>query len=88
MNTVPTRRRRRLAWALSITFLLAMVMGPGPGLYLVNPAPDAPRESYLLWGMPIVYVWGLFWYVVQVVVIVTAYICIWRRDEPREAAGG
>jgi len=62
-------------------FALAMVMGPGPGLRLVNPEPAAVREGLLFLGLPVVYAWGLFWYGVQAAVVVTAYFTIWKPSE-------
>ncbi len=58
-----------------------MFMGPGPGLRLVNPEPNAPREALLFLGLPVIYAWGLFWYGVQAVVVITASITLWRSDE-------
>ena len=55
-------------------FALALFMGPGPGMYLVN------RPEPLL-GLPAIYTWGLIWYVVEVGVVVLAYLFVWPRDE-------
>ena len=57
--------------------MLAMLMGPGLGLRLVNPDPSDPNATYTVLGLPIIYVWGLFWYAVQLVAIVVAYKKIW-----------
>ena len=51
-----------------------MLMGPGPGILLVN-SPEP------LWGLPRIYAWGLVWYVVQVIVVVAAFLFVWRRDD-------
>lgn len=80
-NNPPAPGRKRLAICLVFLFCLAMLMGPGPGLRLVNPPPDAARESYLLAGVPLVYAWGLFWYAVQAGVVATAYFTVWRSPE-------
>ena len=58
-------------------FLLAVFMGAGPGLYLINPEPGDPNTAFIILGLPKVYVWGLFWYVVQFAVIVIAYRRFW-----------
>ena len=76
-----TARRRRLGLMLFAVFALAMVMGPGPGLHLVNPKPAATGEGLLFLGLPVIYAWGLFWYGVQAAVVVTACLTIWK---PRE----
>ena len=63
----------RLSISLSFIFSLSLVLGTGPGVLLVN------RPETLL-GVPIVYAWGLFWYVVQVFVILVASFTIWTRS--------
>lgn len=72
--------RRRLTWFLSILFAMSLVMGAGPGVLLVN------RPERLL-GLPIVYVWGLFWYAVQAAVIVLAYRFLWRDADTNADSG-
>ena len=57
---------KRLLFAL---FVLAMIMGSGPGLYLINPDISAPNPSFTTFGLPTIYVWGLFWYAVQLGII-------------------
>ena len=78
--TAPTRGAP-LGLALTALFLLAMVMGSGPGLHLVNPDPDDPGAVFTIWGLPIIYVWGLAWYGVQLAAIVTAYKLLWKSDD-------
>lgn len=73
----PPRRCRTLAWILAAVFALAMIMGTGPGVWLVNEA-----DSIL--GLPLLYAWGLFWYAVQAVVIVTAFLTVWRQADQEE----
>ena len=76
-----TTRQRRFGLVLFAVFALAMVMGPGPGLRLLNPAPTAARESLLILGVPEVYAWGLFWYGVQAAVVLSACLTIWKPSE-------
>ena len=66
---------------LFVLFLLAMIMGSGPGLYLVNPDISAPNPSFTTFGLPTIYVWGLFWYAVQLGVILRAYFYHWKDDD-------
>ncbi len=66
---------------LLLLFLLAMIMGSGPGLYLINPGPDAPRAAFTLGGLPIIYLWGLLWYAVQLGVILRAYTTYWQGGD-------
>lgn len=68
---------KRLLFAL---FLLAVIMGSGPGLYLVNPDISTPNSSFTTFGLPTIYVWGLFWYAVQLGVILRAYFYHWKEE--------
>ena len=65
--------KQRLSYILTIVFVIAMIMGVGPGVQLVN-----RPESVM--GLPLLYVWGLLWYVVHIVIVTTAYLYLWRRD--------
>ena len=38
-------KRKRLTIVLSLIFCLALVMGAGPGIYLINPDPSDPTIS-------------------------------------------
>lgn len=70
--------RHSLGWALALLFALAMIMGAGPGMELINkPEP--------LFGLPALYVWGLAWYGVQVFVVVAAFLFVWRDEEDEVA---
>jgi hypothetical protein len=64
--------RKPLAWILAAVFVLSMVMGTGPGVLLIN-RPDA------VFGVPLVYAWGIFWYLVQAAVALIAYLALWRN---------
>jgi len=66
--------RRTLGGILAVIFAVAMLLGAGPGILLVNtPAP---------WiGLPRLYVWGLFWCTVEIAVVVTAYIFVWTAND-------
>jgi len=77
------REKRALAVGLTVAFLLATLMGAGPGVYLINPDPADPGSRFLLAGVPIVYAWGLFWYAVQLGVVLVAYFCLWTRDDTK-----
>ncbi len=66
---------------LCLLFVLAMIMGSGPGLYLINPDIDAPNASFTTFGLPTIYVWGLWWYAVQLGVILRAYFCHWHGGD-------
>lgn len=71
--------RRRLTIALSVIFALAVVMGAGPGMYLVNPNPDDPDATFTFLGMPVIYAWVTFWFLIQAIVVLVAYFRLWDR---------
>lgn len=71
--------RRRWSVALIIAFLFVMVMGPGPGVLLVNPGEGDATPGTIL-GMPAVYAWALIWFAAQVIIVVLAYLKVWRHD--------
>lgn len=73
--------RKKLGWLLFGLFCLALVMGPGPGNYLINPDPGDPGATRFFLGIPIVYAWAIFWYAVQASAVAIAYFKLWR-DEP------
>ena len=79
----PTRSAR-LSRLLIALFLLAMFMGSGPGLHLVNPDPADPAAQYTFGPIPLLYAWGLLWYGVQLAVVLTAYFILW--DHPQDEA--
>ena len=66
--------RKKLGWILTVVFVVALLMGPGPGLLLVN-------KPMALFGLPALYVWGLIWFVVEVSVVVLAFLFVWSKDE-------
>ncbi len=74
-------RTSRLGLWLTLAMVFAMLMGPGPGLHLVNPDVTDPDAVYLISGIPIVYAWGIFWFAVQVAIVVIAYRTVWHDDE-------
>ena len=69
------QNRRRLGWIIAAVFALAMIMGTGPGVMLVN----NPEKQWF--NLPVIYVWGLCWYAVQLVCVVTVYAKVWTDDE-------
>ena len=76
--------RKRLSLALALVFIFAMIMGPRPGDYLVNPGADHQGPAPTLLGLPIVYAWAVIWFGVQAAVLVTAYFTLWSRSEEEE----
>ena len=70
--------KTRLSKILAAIFVFATVMGSGPGLYLVNPSPDASSPTTFL-GMPILFAWACFWFFVQAGVVLVAYCKLWTK---------
>ena len=65
--------RTRLGWILTTAFAFVMFMAVGPGVLLVN-RPD----TFI--GLPLLYAWGVFWYLVIVVIALAAYRFVWSDD--------
>ena len=84
MNDRSKAGNKRLSIVLALVFILAMVMGPGPGVYLVDPGPDHEGPSPTLLGLPVVYAWAVLWFGVQAAVLVTAYLTVWQGREEEE----
>ena len=59
-------------------FLFALIMGPGPGLYLIN---GYASEGGSIFGIPILYAWVVFWFLIEAGVVVTAYLKLWKEDD-------
>ena len=71
-------KREKLAIVLIVIFLFALIMGPGPGSLLINSHGSEPR----FWlGMPALYVWAVFWFLVEAGVILIAAKFIWKRED-------
>ena len=71
------RTRTRLRSLLIVLFAAAMIMGTGPGVLLVN-RPES------VFGIPLVYAWGLLWYLVLVLIAVVASAFLWKSDDRDE----
>ena len=72
--------KTRLSKILAAIFIFAAIMGPGPGLYLVNPSSeDATTATFL--GMPVLFAWAVFWFLVQAGVVLVAYCKLWTKQD-------
>ena len=80
MEKAKRKHRGKLALILSGIFLFALIMGPGPGIYLVN--PDSGDAGVTFLGAPVLYAWAVFWFMVQAAVIVVAYFTVWKEERP------
>jgi hypothetical protein len=86
MNCSSSAKDNLLGIALGVIFLLAIVMGAGPGIYLINPDSADPDAKCTFLSMPIVYAWIVFWFLVQAGVILVAYFKLWK--EPQSERSG
>ena len=71
-------KRGKLETVLIVIFLIALVMGPGPGSLLINPHGSEPMFWF---GMPALYVWAVFWFLVQASTILIAATLIWKKED-------
>jgi len=88
MSNPEREKRQKLGRVLALAFVLALILGPGPGLRLINPDISDPEAAYTILGLPRVYAWGLFWYGVELAIILTAYFKVWRGDDKGETNAG
>ena len=76
-------QKNRLSIVLGVVFVLALLMGAGPGIYLINPDPASSGPAPTWLGMPIVYTWVVFWTFVQGAVVLVAYFSVWNSAESK-----
>lgn len=74
MPQIDKEQKKRLFRRLLWLFCLAFLLSNGPGLYLVN-------YPLLIGGIPILYLWGLFGAIVQIWIIIYAYLKLWRHEK-------
>ena len=72
-HALQCRKYSPLAWTLFFIVVVSMLMGTGPGVLLVN-------QPTTIGGLPLVYVWGICWYLVLVAVALVAYFILWKND--------
>jgi hypothetical protein len=77
----PASKRSLGRW-LSLAFIVALLMGPGPGALLIRAAPGESPVS--IWGVPILYLWTVFWAVVMAAVVVLSSHFIWSVGERKD----
>ena len=66
--------RLKLGRILAAVFALAMILGAGPGILLVN-------QPATWFGFPRLYAWGMFWCAVEIAVVITAYFFVWTTND-------
>jgi len=75
------QKHRTIAFALVVIFLLALIMGPGPGSLMINPPGS---EAKFWFGMPALYVWAVLWFFVEAAVIIVAARFLWGKGQDNE----
>jgi hypothetical protein len=69
-----------LKQTLTGLFVIATLMGPGPGLYLLgSKAGEGPALSFA--GIPALYAWVSFWFLVQAAIILVASRKVWALKD-------
>ena len=69
-----------LKQTLTGLFVIATLMGPGPGLYLLgSKAGEGPALSF--GGIPALYAWVSFWFLVQAAIILVASRKVWALKD-------
>ncbi len=68
--------RKKLAVWLTVLFLLAVFMGPGPGMALAN-------RPVVWFGMPALYIWGVGCFFIEAGVVLAAFLFVWRDDDQK-----
>jgi hypothetical protein len=63
---------------LSAVFLFALVMGPGPGAMLLDGTREQPN---FLFGVPVLYLWVVFWFLVLAGCVIIAARTIWNDQD-------
>lgn len=63
---------------LSAIFVLALIMGAGPGATWIDGTPDQPNFWF---GIPALYVWLVIWFLVMAACIITAAFTLWRDED-------
>jgi len=76
-NKSSSAKRKKLTRTLAAIFVFALIMGPGPGLYLIN---NYAASGGMILGIPALYAWAVFWFAVEAVIVVTAYLKIWTNE--------
>ena len=63
---------------LSAIFLLALVLGPGPGATLIDGTVEEPN---IWFGIPTLYLWVVLWFLVMAGCIITAAFTVWKDSD-------
>ena len=77
MSATNGESRRSLARLLAGVFVVALVLGPGPGSMWIDGSEAAPRFWF---GIPALYAWLVLWFAVMAGCVVIAARRLWTDD--------
>jgi hypothetical protein len=69
----PVVKRLSLGKLLLIIYAVSLLLSNGPGVLLVN-------RPVLILGLPLIYVWALFWWLFQMTLVLIAYFRVWKPE--------
>ncbi|MDG1854615.1 MAG: hypothetical protein P8I97_10670 [Verrucomicrobiales bacterium] len=75
------QKHKTMAFTLVAIFLIALIMGPGPGSLMINSPGSEPKSWF---GMPALYVWAVLWFFVEAAVILVAARFLWGKGQENE----
>ncbi|MDE0838638.1 MAG: hypothetical protein OSB41_06235 [Kiritimatiellae bacterium] len=78
MSEAPPNPTRPIGKVIAVVFLVALILGPGPGARLFDGTADQPN---FLMGVPVLYVWVVFWFLVMAGCVVVAARTMWKDED-------
>ncbi|MFC2076936.1 hypothetical protein ACFLT7_07625 [candidate division KSB1 bacterium] len=66
-------KRMSLGKWLVIIYVASLLMSNGPGVLLVN-------RPVLILGLPLIYIWAIFWWLFQMTLVLIAYFRVWKPE--------
>ena len=78
MTDKPSKDPRALRIRLAAVFVTVLVLGPGPGAHLAGGEPDNVR---FLFGVPALYLWLVFCFLIMAGCVLVAARTFWRDSD-------
>lgn len=78
MNKETDKNRGSLSKVLTVVFMAALILGPGPGSMLIDGSAEKPN---ILFGVPALYLWLVLWFLVMAGCVVVAAKRLWRDED-------
>ena len=69
--------RRRTTITIATIFMVALFCGPGPVSALIDGTPESPN---FLFGIPALYLWAVFWWLVLAGCVLAAASLLWGDE--------